>query len=662
MNKQKIKNVYRGVAFVIALLMILGTVFVASGVSVKAATTNYALGKSYTSSSSSYASNLADSGSLLTNGVVGTTETSGVTVGYAGTGTVYTLVFDLGEIRYDIKTIKFMNVYVSSNRGFDADAVTISVYKESKGDANTYTYDSVVQHSTNYFNYTYTLSTEAIGRYVAITMRSPVYVLSLSEIEIWGSGNPAVDDEDETPTVTNYAKGNSYVVPAVSYNTGFSDSGSLLTDGNIALSETSGVTVAYAGTNKSYTLIFDLGATRDDIKTVKFRNVCVSGNRNFSQDKVIIAVTDSQNSSEPVGLAYTSTKETQSGSTYFDFTYTLNAEVSGRYVYITMHTSGYILSLSEIEIYSAPQSNSSIVIPDPIDTTPKFDISLSCPTTFKKGQTVEVLCTIKNITATYGIVAVDFAVKYNVGAFTPVYPSGDDLSANYIKTAPKENNAFLWEDIGTYCDTKNGIVYMRFAHKTAENGDGTKANGELVFKITFTANLSSGTYSFEATNCRGTDPGSANNKKLTEVYANGSSCSSTAVVVSTSGLVSTDSKVTVANGYIYGLPIGLTSTAVASKFEGSVTVTSNGIGNTVTTGDVVTAENGEKATVIVAGDVDGSGELDATDYVVIKKCFLGDTTLEGNALLSADTDRSGEIDSTDYIRVKSHFLGKASLY
>ncbi|MBO7254651.1 MAG: hypothetical protein J6V36_05040 [Clostridia bacterium] len=660
----KLNAKHRALALVLATLMLLSVAVVIWDITANALTTNYAKGCSYTVNSSGYSSGKEDSGSLLTDGVVASEETNGVTVAYVGTNKTQTIVFNLGSVKYDIKAVKFMNVFVSGNRDFAADAVTISVAKtmsELGSDSNTFTYESIVQSGTNYFNYTYTLSTEAVGQYVRITMSSPQYVLSLSEIEIWGSGNPVVEDEAET-VVTNYVSGKTYTVADASYSSGFEDNGKLLTDGNIALEETKGVTVNYVGTNKTYTLVFDLGGTRDDIKTVKFRNVRVSGNRDFNPTAVVIAATETTSSAEPTPSAYTYVKETQSGSEYFDFIYTLNNVATGRYIYVTMNTPQYVLSLSEIEILSAPQSNSSIVVPDPIDTTPKFDVVLSAASSFKGNDTFELLCEIKNIKATYGIVAVDFVVSYNKSAFTPLYPSGNDLSSSYIKTAPKSGSTLLWEDIGTYCDTANGKVYMRFAHKTAENGDGTKKDGELVFKILFTAKVSTGSYDFVASGCRGTDPGSSNYKKLTEVYANGSSCTATAASFS-SNLVPSVSGVEVVNGYVYGLPHKKTAAEVKAMFEGNVNLVLNENGKYVSTGSVVISEDGnEAAVIIVLGDVDGTGVVDATDYLLVKNDFTQVINLEGHYAIAADTNKSGSIDSTDYLKIKSHFLGTNLLF
>ncbi len=60
--------------------------------------------------------------------------------------------------------------------------------------------------------------------------------------------------------------------------------------------------------------------------------------------------------------------------------------------------------------------------------------------------------------------------------------------------------------------------------------------------------------------------------------------------------------------------------------------------------------------VVVIGDVDGSGDITATDYVVIKQTFLGIVILDGAKAFAADVDGDGEITSTDYLSLKYSFL------
>lgn len=58
------------------------------------------------------------------------------------------------------------------------------------------------------------------------------------------------------------------------------------------------------------------------------------------------------------------------------------------------------------------------------------------------------------------------------------------------------------------------------------------------------------------------------------------------------------------------------------------------------------------------GDIDGDNTLTSTDYLSVKKAFLGETVLGKMGKVMADIDNSGIIDSTDYLLIKSHFLGK----
>jgi hypothetical protein len=70
----------------------------------------------------------------------------------------------------------------------------------------------------------------------------------------------------------------------------------------------------------------------------------------------------------------------------------------------------------------------------------------------------------------------------------------------------------------------------------------------------------------------------------------------------------------------------------------------------------------DSLTVIVLGDVNGDGAVDSTDYLKIKKQFLGENSISGIFLSSADIDKNGIIDSTDYLKIKCHFLGSFNLF
>lgn len=82
----------------------------------------------------------------------------------------------------------------------------------------------------------------------------------------------------------------------------------------------------------------------------------------------------------------------------------------------------------------------------------------------------------------------------------------------------------------------------------------------------------------------------------------------------------------------------------------------------VGTGCIVKTYSGNKYTVIVKGDVNGSGEVDAADYLNVKGALLGKATLTDEFALAADIDENGELSSTDYLKIKGFFLGTFDLY
>ncbi len=72
--------------------------------------------------------------------------------------------------------------------------------------------------------------------------------------------------------------------------------------------------------------------------------------------------------------------------------------------------------------------------------------------------------------------------------------------------------------------------------------------------------------------------------------------------------------------------------------------------------------DGAKFTVIVKGDVDGDGEIHATDYLRIKSYFLGIFNLDSISFQAADIDENNEIGTTDYLRIKKYMLDSSNLY
>lgn len=119
---------------------------------------------------------------------------------------------------------------------------------------------------------------------------------------------------------------------------------------------------------------------------------------------------------------------------------------------------------------------------------------------------------------------------------------------------------------------------------------------------------------------------------------------------------------TVSGGYLKGIPASVKVSEFVSSVSGGATVTfPNGNQDFVCTGCTVKIGN-NSYTAVVLGDVDGSGTVDATDYLKVKMFCIGSATLQGSYFVAADADGNGEIEMTDYLRIKGHFLGSFDLF
>ena len=142
---------------------------------------------------------------LLNDGVSNVGETAGATVAMVGTGYVYRVKFELGETRsfnrVVVKNLINSSAYtyngtVAGNRGYSKDAFKVYVDEAEK--------PVKVSEKNNNEKYSMEVTLdfeEATGKTVWVEMKTPVYVLSLDEIEIFKYEAPAVTTtESQTET------------------------------------------------------------------------------------------------------------------------------------------------------------------------------------------------------------------------------------------------------------------------------------------------------------------------------------------------------------------------------------------------------------------------------------------------------------------------------
>jgi hypothetical protein len=142
---------------------------------------------------------------LLTDGVVSSFEKGGETVAYSGTGNEPTVLFDLGALYSDITAINFLGVCDShtdngGNRGFSLDDLLIIFYNgDDKSSDQEYTVDRVaIENAPTMYNYYVKFDAPVTAQSIKIRIKTPVYVLAISEIEIIstsGEGQEVVEPE-----------------------------------------------------------------------------------------------------------------------------------------------------------------------------------------------------------------------------------------------------------------------------------------------------------------------------------------------------------------------------------------------------------------------------------------------------------------------------------
>lgn len=120
-----------------------------------------------------------------------------------------------------------------------------------------------------------------------------------------------------------------------------------------------------------------------------------------------------------------------------------------------------------------------------------------------------------------------------------------------------------------------------------------------------------------------------------------------------------DSGITLDEAFVYGLKEGVSEKDCAKLFKESVTF--NTVSGKVGTGSTV-KNGGMEYTFIVLGDVNGNGKVDANDYMLVKRHFLGTYELDDIGLAAGDCNGDGKISANDYFLIRRHVIGTYDIY
>ncbi len=124
--------------------------------------------------------------------------------------------------------------------------------------------------------------------------------------------------------------------------------------------------------------------------------------------------------------------------------------------------------------------------------------------------------------------------------------------------------------------------------------------------------------------------------------------------------------------YLSGINIGTKGEEIKEKLLGidnSISVSiKDSLGNdknsSLATGDKVIITSGDETkeySIVIYGDVNGDGNIKASDYVLIKNGIMGSKTLSDASLKAADVNKDGSIKASDYVLIKNYIMGSYTI-
>ncbi len=262
---------------------------------------------------------------------------------------------------------------------------------------------------------------------------------------------------------------------------------------------------------------------------------------------------------------------------------------------------------------------------------------------------------------------------YDSSKITPNINDGDTKSSSWQYAGIGEGNKTLnncwvgvklaqistvreiviyWED-GSRCSASTSGYTVQYS----DDGENWKDIPNAYYKYSTTGNgidtvtLSSSLETqYIRVNCLKIDNGKGYSPKIYELQIFGATGTSSAVPGTFD-----DSQMTVSIGE------GIT----ASQFTDCTVVDKNGnaltASDAVGTGSVVT-KDGKDYTVILLGDTSGDGMVNSTDFMQVRRQFLGLFEMTDIQKKAADVSGEGDINSTDFTRIRRHFLGTYNLF
>jgi hypothetical protein len=131
-------------------------------------------------------------------------------------------------------------------------------------------------------------------------------------------------------------------------------------------------------------------------------------------------------------------------------------------------------------------------------------------------------------------------------------------------------------------------------------------------------------------------------------------------------VIKNDSSLVEKDGYLKGVGEGSKVADVLGQLENTSVMAFDKDGNVLSENDIcstgctIKLMRGDalldSISVVVMGDVDGSGSITSSDYLKVKSTFLSDYALEGAYKAAADMDENQKITSADFLNLKAALI------
>lgn len=260
---------------------------------------------------------------------------------------------------------------------------------------------------------------------------------------------------------------------------------------------------------------------------------------------------------------------------------------------------------------------------------------------------------ITNLGDTSGIIALQFALKYDKTVFAPQITENNNVQMDcFMQNMPKNG----WEQMCSFYESESMYI-LRFAAVTAESvsdSERLEVGSTLTISVPFRVIASEGNIgSFSV----GGESLLALNNINTPVSGNGSSLF-VSVEKGESGVIPENLGYTVKDGCLCYVSEKTKVSDFLLPLNGFTLTDKNGNEKStglVCSGDILT-DGTNSLQIAVIGDIDGTGAIDTFDYILARRIYF--KTFSPNALqiMCGDANKDGKVDQYDYILITRHYF------